>query len=143
MSKYLFVYGTLLPDEAPAEIARAIRRLRVVGRGRARGRLYDFGDFPGAVVTPSARSTIAGLVYEIPADPELLRELDSYEGFDPIHPTNSLFLRRKRWITLEDGRRLLSWVYEYNRDPGSGVYLPRGNYGDRARMRKPARIAGD
>jgi gamma-glutamylcyclotransferase (GGCT)/AIG2-like uncharacterized protein YtfP len=143
MSKYLFVYGTLLPDEAPAEIARAIRKLRVVGRGRTRGRLYDFGDFPGAVVNPSARSTIAGLVYEIPADPELLRQLDRYEGVDSFHPANSLFLRRKRWITLEDGRRLLSWVYEYNRDPVDGVYLPRGNYGDRARIRKPARIAGD
>jgi gamma-glutamylcyclotransferase (GGCT)/AIG2-like uncharacterized protein YtfP len=143
MSKYLFVYGTLLPDEAPAEIARAIRKLRVVGRGRTRGRLYDFGDFPGAVVNPSARSTIAGLVYEIPADPELLRQLDRYEGVDSFHPANSLFLRRKRWITLHDGRRLLSWVYEYNRDPANGVHLPKGNYEERAGARKPARIAGD
>ncbi len=143
MSKYLFVYGTLLPDKAPTEIAHAVSKLRIVGKGQTRGRLYDFGDFPGAIIEPSARSSVTGLVYEIPQDPKLLHALDIYEGFDERHPAGSLFLRRKRLVTLDNGRRVLSWVYEYNRDPSNGVHLPTGDYRHRVRHRKLARIAGD
>jgi len=143
MSKYLFVYGTLLPDEHPCEIADAVRKLRRVGKARARGRLYDFGDYPGAVLDASARETITGLVYEIPEEPTLLRKLDAYEGFDERHPESSLFLRKRRWVRLDDGRRQLAWVYEYNGDPSTGTHISHGDYRHRTRARRPARIAGD
>jgi gamma-glutamylcyclotransferase (GGCT)/AIG2-like uncharacterized protein YtfP len=133
---HLFVYGTLLPDHAPAEIANTLKRLRVVGGGRVRGRLYNFGDYPGAIVTPSASSCINGLVYEIPVNTNLLRELDAYEGYDERHPERSLFLRKRRMITLDDDRKVLSWVYEYNSDPGDAVYLPGGTYSVRRRSRR-------
>jgi gamma-glutamylcyclotransferase (GGCT)/AIG2-like uncharacterized protein YtfP len=141
MSNYLFVYGTLLPEHAPAEIADAVKRLQVVGRGRARGRLYDFGDYPGAIVAPSASSSINGLVYQIQGNSNVLRELDTYEGYDERHPERSLFLRKRRLITLDDGRRVLSWIYEYNGDPGKAVYLPRGTYSVRRQQRRASPLA--
>lgn len=141
MSNYLFVYGTLLPDHAPAEIANALKGLQVVSRGHARGRLYDFGDYPGAIVALSARSSINGFVYQIRGNTNVLRELDNYEGYDEDHPEHSLFLRKRRLITLEDGRRVLSWIYEYNGDPENAIYLPSGTYSVRRQPRRTSALA--
>src|SRR5579871_2916019 len=131
MIKHLFVYGTLLPHRAPPELAGTIGALRKVGAGHTRGHLFDFGEYPGAIFDDSTPSTVRGLVYELPPRPGVLQELDAYEGFDRSRPRNSLFVRKKRAITLRNGRRLLSWVYEYNGDPRRGTPLPSGRYSGR------------
>jgi hypothetical protein len=60
MSQHLFLYGTLLPSEAPKEIASLVKRFRRLGSARVRGRFYDFGEFPGAVLDPSSRTMFMG-----------------------------------------------------------------------------------
>ena len=42
----LFVYGTLRPERAPAEIADVVR---LVGGGTVQGRLLELGGYPGLV----------------------------------------------------------------------------------------------
>lgn len=142
MTKYLFIYGTLMPAHAPAEIARAVRKLRRVGRGRTPGRLYNFGEYPGAIFTALGQSKVKGAIYEMKGGMNLLRQLNVYEEFDERHPERSLFLRKKRVIRLDDKRQLLAWVYEYNRDPSKGVAMPKGDYRDHLRRRKQGRTAG-
>lgn len=127
MTNYLFVYGTLMADRAPAEIAHAVRKLRLAGDGWTAGRLYDLGDYPGAIFN-SGSSKVIGQVYELAGGMNLLRKLDKYEEFDERHPEKSLFVRKKRRVWLDDGRRLLAWIYEYNRDPSHGVFIPHGDY---------------
>ena len=136
MPSFLFAYGTLLPGKAPARIAPTVRRLRLVGRGEVRGRLYDLGAYPGAVLG-RVSSVIAGQIYQLPVSPEVLRRLDEYEGFDPADPQNSLFVR-KRWpVTLQSARkRIMCWVYTYNRPP---AVAPRLAGGDFAKMRNAGR----
>lgn len=116
--RYLFSYGTLQPKLAPPEIAPTVRQFRRVGKGSVRGRLYDLGEYPGAVLSRGG-SAVRGLVFELPDDPEILARLDEYEGFDRAHPQGSLFIRRKCFVTLEDGRRLSCWIYTYNRPLGA------------------------
>jgi gamma-glutamylcyclotransferase (GGCT)/AIG2-like uncharacterized protein YtfP len=128
MTNYLFVYGTLMSGGAPAEIARAVRKLRLVGDGWTYGRLYDFGDYPGAIFSWESSSTIVGQVYELVDGMNLLRKLDTYEEFDERHPEKSLFVRKKHMIWLDNHRRLLAWVYEYNRDPSKGQHIAHGEY---------------
>ena len=128
MSSYLFVYGTLSPEHAPAPIATTVGRLRVIARGHVPGRLYDVGEYPGAIVDYSVTSLIAGIVYEIPDGSDLLLGLDRYEGFDARHPDASLFLRRTNRITLEDGRTVAAWVYEYQGPAHAGSLIPSGKY---------------
>ncbi|MGH9549837.1 MAG: gamma-glutamylcyclotransferase family protein [Terriglobales bacterium] len=136
MSRHLFVYGTLEPAHAPAEIAAAVRHLRRVGSGSVRGRLYDLGDFPGAVVSRTSPSVIKGKVFELPEDEQVLSSIDTYEGFDPNHPQGSLFVR-KRWpVTLADGSRMTCWIYTYNRKPGDARLIPSGSYTARKGSRK-------
>ena len=103
MKRYLFSYGTLLPNRAPAEIAPVVRRLRRVGRGRVHGRLYDLGEYPGAVLSKSG-PVIAGEIFELPDDPDVLEKLDQYEGFDPAREQGSLFVRKKRLVNIDNGK---------------------------------------
>lgn len=128
MDQYLFVYGTLSPRRAPAEIAGAVRRLRRMGPGTVRGKLYDLGEYPGAVLSRTSRSQVRGEIFELPEDPEVLRSLDDYEGFKPGSPKGSLFLRKKWPVTMNDGRRLTCWVYIYNGKPGAEQTIASGRY---------------
>jgi gamma-glutamylcyclotransferase (GGCT)/AIG2-like uncharacterized protein YtfP len=116
--KYLFSYGTLQPGHAPAEIAPTVRQFRRVGTGFVRGRLYDLGEYPGAVLSRTGLP-VRGQVFELPDDPKILRRLDEYEGFNPSQPKGSLFVRRRCLVTLKDGKRLSCWVYTYNQPLGA------------------------
>ena len=116
MPDHLFIYGTLHPDRAPAEIAPAARRLQSIGPATIRGTLYNLGDFPGAILDDTAPTTIPGEVFVVP-DPAILAAFDTYEDFRPDDPAGSLFLRTKAIVTFDDGSRESCWVYIYNRDP--------------------------
>ncbi len=126
MIGYLFSYGTLQPGRAPAEIAPAVEKLRLVGNGFVRGVLYDLGEYPGAVLDSSAEGTIAGSVLELPEDEGILAELDEYEGFDPSAPQQSLFVRVPQPVTLASGGTLVCWIYVYNRETAGARVLNSG-----------------
>jgi len=125
--RYLFSYGTLLPSLAPPEIKPTVRRLRRVGSGFVRGQLFDFGEYPGAVLTRTG-SRIIGQIFELPDDPEVLHRLDEYEGFDRSDPQASLFVRKRRYVELEDGRKIFCWIYGYNRPVKKARRLSGGVY---------------
>ncbi len=115
MPDYLFAYGTLLPGAAPAEITRAAARLKPVGEGSVRGRLYNLGHFPGAVLDPAGEQVIHGVVFKLPGDAATLAALDLYEEFDPENAAASQFLRTRCVASLASGAALECWIYVYNR----------------------------
>ena len=116
MSTLLFIYGTLHPDRAPAEIAFAARRLVPHARGTIRACLYNLGAYPGVILDDTA-APIPGEVFLVPEAATLAR-LDAYEDYRPADPANSLFLREKTVVTFDDGTTQVCWVYTYNRRPG-------------------------
>jgi gamma-glutamylcyclotransferase (GGCT)/AIG2-like uncharacterized protein YtfP len=125
--QYLFVYGTLLPGRAPAEIAPTVRRFRAVGDGFVRGRLYDLGEYPGVVLDETGEE-IAGKIFRLPEEPEVLKRLDAYEEFDATQPEASLFVRKEWPVTRRDGnRKLVCWVYVYNPHAAAGPTLTPGD----------------
>ncbi|MCA1850265.1 MAG: gamma-glutamylcyclotransferase [Acidobacteria bacterium] len=128
MKDYLFIYGTLMPEHAPDEIADAVRRLCYVGPACVRGRLYDLGQYPGAIIDASSHMKVYGQLFMLPDDLSTLRALDAYEGFEPEDTHNSLFVRERAAAMLEDGQVIQCWVYVYNRDPGSAPLIPGGDY---------------
>ena len=128
MKQYLFVYGTLLPNQAPHGVGEIMGELSPVAEGSMPGRVYDLGAFPGAVFDDAARAHVRGRVFEAPMDDAQWRQLDAYEEYLPEHPASSLFVREKRPITLADGSELPCWVYLYNRDPGHARPVPGGDY---------------
>ena len=111
----LFIYGTLHPDRAPRAIAAVARRLTSIGRATIRARLYNLGEYPGIVLDPAAAPILANSsLYPMT---QTLAALDAYEDFRPHDPANSLFLREKAVVTLDDGSDQSCWVYVYNRSP--------------------------
>ena len=128
MRDYLFLYGTLLPSEATYESSRIVKGLKRVGSATVRGRLYDFGDYLGAVIDQLAKTSIKGELFELPNDDSALKALDEFEEFNRTDRKNSLFVRARAVAELNVGRRLNSWVYVYNRDPGSARLIVNGNY---------------
>jgi len=119
MSIRLFAYGTLREGRAPREIADTVAKLRPMGKGVARGRLYDLGAYPGAVfVSSDSAGKIEGEVFEVP-DEGVLQALDAYEGFEPDDPVASLFVRIPIEVRMtETGDRIECWGYQYNRPVG-------------------------
>jgi gamma-glutamylcyclotransferase (GGCT)/AIG2-like uncharacterized protein YtfP len=128
MPDHLFLYGTLRPDLARGELVALVQPLCALGQATMRGRLYDLGPYPAAVLDDSADCDIVGQVVALPDDPALLARLDAYEGFDPRRPADSLYLRVRRKATLADGRIQDCWIYAYNRDPGSAPQVASGDY---------------
>jgi gamma-glutamylcyclotransferase (GGCT)/AIG2-like uncharacterized protein YtfP len=114
MKDYLFAYGTLAEDTATPEIAATIKRLKLVGEGFVVGRLYDMGEYPGAVLGNTGDEKVFGKIFELDDNAAVLDRLDRYEGFDPQWPTTSLFVRKRSAINRANRPPLTGWVYEYN-----------------------------
>lgn len=128
MSQHLFVYGTLRPGDAPEEIASIVKHFRRLGSAHVRGRLYDLGEFPGAVPDPSSRTMIYGELVALPPDERILEALDRYEEFDPLAPKKSLFVRKKVKVLMVNGSRREGWIYVYNRPRGTAKLVRGGDY---------------
>jgi gamma-glutamylcyclotransferase (GGCT)/AIG2-like uncharacterized protein YtfP len=128
VSDFLFVYGTLRPALWPDQLRAVLSGTHCLASASVRGRLYDLGAHPAAVLDPASGDRIRGEVLELPSGPDLLSELDTYEDFDPADLTGSLFLRLRCEAELDDGRTLTCWVYAYNRDPGPAPLVPGGDY---------------
>jgi gamma-glutamylcyclotransferase (GGCT)/AIG2-like uncharacterized protein YtfP len=133
MPTLLFIYGTLHPDRAPAEIAAAARRLTHIGPATIRARIYTLGAYPGAILDEDDENdendeddeagkqnpstpTLPGELFTVP-DAATLVALDAYEDFRPASPAASLFLRVQTTATTPDGSSRPCWVYVYNRQP--------------------------
>jgi gamma-glutamylcyclotransferase (GGCT)/AIG2-like uncharacterized protein YtfP len=127
MAEYLFSYGTLQPELAPAEIASLVSQLRPIGRASIPGILYDLGDYPGAVVG-DMNLKVWGQVFELPTDPGVLRQLDDYEEFFAAEIERSQFVRTECNATLDNGRMIRVWVYMYNRDPSRSPRIANGSF---------------
>lgn len=136
MSERLFVYGTLRPELTPAGLRQGMAGLVRLGAARVRGRLYDLGAYPGAVPDPASGAWILGEVIELPAGPAQLAALDRYEGFEPAHPQESLFVRRRVRALRSGASSLRCWSYVYNRDVRGLPRVPGGDWAAWLRRRE-------
>jgi gamma-glutamylcyclotransferase (GGCT)/AIG2-like uncharacterized protein YtfP len=105
----LFAYGTLMtgfsrrPLLGPAVLE---------GRGRIRGSLYHFGEYPGLVLDD--RGWVSGELYRVPDLGARLPALDEAEWCDPADETRSLYVRRTVPVHAAGGPTRDAWVYAYN-----------------------------
>jgi gamma-glutamylcyclotransferase (GGCT)/AIG2-like uncharacterized protein YtfP len=121
---HLFIYGTVHPDRAPAEIVGVARTLQHVGSATVRGRLVDLGEYPGLILDDSPNAPLVpGYIFNVP-DGRTLAALDDYEGFHFSNPAASLFQRTHITATLPDGSERPCWVYVYNQQQASNPEAP-------------------
>ena len=144
MKAFLFAYGTLQPKHAPAEVHEALKALRPVGKGAARGKVFDLGEYPGATFQNDAQGTVKGTVYQLPESPrereQIFLKLDEYEGVCSKQPARSLFVRRQLPVSLKNGRKINCWVYEYNGDEPRWPAIFDGRYIGNRKNRRTSRL---
>ncbi len=139
----LFTYGTLMLTTGIAAVDEAMRKAgKSLGRGFIHGRLYDFGDYPGAVAagrygtgegSDGAGSEDAPKVWGhllLLDDPDaLFSVLDPYEGFTPADLTGSEFVRALAAVTLPDkSASLEAQIYYYNFSIAGRAPIASGDY---------------
>lgn len=108
----IFVYGTL---EKTAFFSDLINKgeIRYIGNGKIQAKLYDLGEYPGAV--EDKENYVYGRVYEAKNIDKILPIFDGYEEFYPNKPENSLFIRKVIEVIMENDETLNAFVYIYNR----------------------------
>jgi gamma-glutamylcyclotransferase (GGCT)/AIG2-like uncharacterized protein YtfP len=109
---HLFVYGTLLDDKN--EFGNYLKNnCTFYQNGRFNGRLYDIGDYPGAVYQPEFDGFVNGSIFVINSAEKTLKILDDYEGFGEEQPQPNEFIRELIEVKT-DGAPISCWVYLYS-----------------------------
>ena len=124
MSSFLFVYGTLMgghPNDLLTKIGATF-----VARGTIQAKLYDLGEYPGA--KPDHRHQVKGELYHLANPVKALALLDNYEDYFTLRRRESLFVRERAEVILEDGTRKTAWVYFYNRPVDESHLIAGGDY---------------
>ncbi|MEZ4774772.1 MAG: gamma-glutamylcyclotransferase family protein [Bacteroidia bacterium] len=112
-SDKLFVYGTLLRDTENPMSAYLKSKSTFVGEGSMRGKLFKVDFYPGAVFLPEINQQVFGEIYSILHPEEVFEVLDTYEGYVPQAPEQSLFTRKVIPVKTA-GETLYCWAYLYN-----------------------------
>ena len=131
--RFLFVYGTLRRGFDAVENWPRNVKAEFVGRGRIKGKLYDLGEYPGAIV--DAEQVVRGEVYELRGPANAVSILDEYEEFFPFHPERSLFIRAISPVAMDDGRETEAWVYFYNGQVDQSKLISGGDYRSKSKPR--------
>jgi gamma-glutamylcyclotransferase (GGCT)/AIG2-like uncharacterized protein YtfP len=126
-SNKLFVYGTL---RRGFSLHGLLKRpgVRFEGKGRIRARLFDLGEYPGAVPSQRPADTVTGEIYRLSSPARQFVELDAIEEYDPRRPAKSLFRRRLVEVDAENGTKLKAWAYFLNKNLRKSTPIPHGNY---------------
>ena len=110
LTNLVFVYGTLRKGGS-RPVPKLFPTAEFVGLGTVRGRLYDFGAYPGLVLDSVGRD-IGGEVYRVDAD--AVHEMDEIERYVEGDDSECYYFRREQVITMYDGSILTAKLYEVN-----------------------------
>jgi len=124
--QYLFVYGTLL-DESNIYAAYLKENSRFYQKGRFKGKLFNIGNYPGAVVDNVLGTYVYGSIFLIDDSVGVLKELDDYEGFGDDFAQPNEFVRELVEVETE-GIMLICWVYLYNHPVKGLPVIKSGRY---------------
>jgi gamma-glutamylcyclotransferase (GGCT)/AIG2-like uncharacterized protein YtfP len=124
----LFVYGTLLQSNNPFG-SYLQNNSRWLSTGKFRGRLYDIGQYPGAVLNTSADTYVWGHLVSLTNSEHAFRILDEYEGYGSEFPEPNEFIRQVIEVETES-YTLQCWTYLYNLPVTGLLCIESGNYED-------------
>ena len=110
----LFVYGSLRSGFRSPVYEYISRFFTLVGEAKAKGKLYDLGDYPAAIPV-SEDYFILGELYTIKNEQEFswaMAQLDDYEGLNVEANEERLYQRKITDVFIND-LVTPAWVYWY------------------------------
>jgi gamma-glutamylcyclotransferase (GGCT)/AIG2-like uncharacterized protein YtfP len=134
-SVYLFVYGTL-QDEQNEFAIYLKQNCSFYGKGRFKGKLYDLGEYPGAILDEKGDNYVYGSILNVKNISEVLIRLDEYEGFGEEEDRPNLFIREIVSIETNNGK-VVCLVYLYNLSVDGFKTIDSGDY---AVYKKPDKL---
>jgi gamma-glutamylcyclotransferase (GGCT)/AIG2-like uncharacterized protein YtfP len=103
-------------------------RAAFIGMGRAPGRLYDLGSYPGMIESAGETEHVRGEVYVL-ADPETtLPALDRYESCGDDAPRPHQYERCRTMVEMDSGATCACWVYLYRGAFREEMRIQSGDY---------------
>jgi gamma-glutamylcyclotransferase (GGCT)/AIG2-like uncharacterized protein YtfP len=122
----LFVYGSLLSIDN--EFANYVSQNAIFyGDGKLKGKLYDMGEYPGAILSNNDAYDISGNIVRLNNPEQVLKVLDDYEGFGEDQEQPNLFVRELLPVITSDGV-INCWIYLYNLSVADLPEIRSGNY---------------
>lgn len=133
----LFVYGTLRRAvEAPAYSLFA-DQADFFDHGSIGARMYDFGNYPGVVLSDDPADRVYGELFLLHAAETTLKLLDEYEG---IHrgtkPWPEQYARVELPVASESHGTVTAWVYSYLLAVEGKPRIVHGDYAKHLRGKK-------
>jgi gamma-glutamylcyclotransferase (GGCT)/AIG2-like uncharacterized protein YtfP len=124
--QFLFVYGTLLqPGNEFAEYLN--KHCKFINNGKIKGRLYDIGEYPGAVVDSNEERYIYGSIFMMDDPDTILKVIDDYEGIGELYGHPQEYIREQ--VDIQSYSDIIScWMYLYNSPLIACNEVATGNY---------------
>lgn len=126
----LFVYGSLRSGFHNAVYTYISRYFVFDGLGAVQGKLYDLGEYPGAVPA-TEEFYITGELYHIANKDEFswaMEQLDEYEGIYVESGETPALFRRAPATVLYNDTMVTAWIYWYNRPITDQHRIESGDY---------------
>jgi gamma-glutamylcyclotransferase (GGCT)/AIG2-like uncharacterized protein YtfP len=124
----LFVYGTLMPGSDHPMALRLVAESASLGAATMSGRLYDLGDYPGAVSSSNLLDRVYGILVRLSDPATSLRWLDAYEGCGEDDAEPHAYQRVIASACLASGQETDAWIYYYRWPLGDARHLGNGRY---------------
>jgi gamma-glutamylcyclotransferase (GGCT)/AIG2-like uncharacterized protein YtfP len=126
MNNLLFVYGTLLNENN--EYAVYLKNhSRFYSYGKIKGKLYDIGEYPGAILSAKNKGYIYGSILELEHPKDVFPVIDDYEGYGNNQSMPNEFVRLV--VPVETASALINcWVYVYNLPSAELDLIKSGRY---------------
>ena len=114
--------------EIDNEFGRYLKQHAIIYKpGKFKGKLYDIGEYPGAVYLPDTDYKVHGIIIKLNDADETLKYIDDYEGFGENQLQPNLFIRK--WLTVQtDNKNVKCWVYLYNHSTTQLKQIISGDY---------------
>jgi gamma-glutamylcyclotransferase (GGCT)/AIG2-like uncharacterized protein YtfP len=126
MTNLLFIYGTLLNNDNKYGIYLR-NNSRHHSTGKLKGKLYDIGEYAGAILSGGDGECINGDIVQMDSPEKVLTVIDDYEGFGEDQPQPNEFIRVLVEVETECGR-VNCWTYLYNLPVTNLQWIKTGRY---------------
>lgn len=124
-----FVYGTLRNGFGNYEHLLKGNTIKEIP-ATIKGKMYSVSKSGGFPCVVAGNDTIKGELMYIKEDRywSVMRNLDILEGYDYKNEQRSMYLRRLKEVTLENGEKVLAWVYIWKGEVKKDLYVKSGDW---------------